>query len=319
MRMETPTEAVCKVISSEIQKDQIIVFHEQLSNVNHLLIENFGWGSVRNPVLRFRIEPLRTEDEEDFEEEVYGEAPGWYAQTTEKIELDSFDEDTNVDLTEYLPSRKDGDASWATVVGTLSYGTDATSPHTIMFHARVALAPHHSKPKPPSWVYDLFLAAGKSNYDETLDISQELKKGEADNFLIRVHSDKSAVFDTQFSFRSTSGQELAGNHVKLFLFEPRLRSFARPSGKYFPEVPIDEMLKRKMNSVVAAVKHDPKDFSELYVYVADGYDLLPDERLKRIDALIAEAAHKVLRFPKPASLTYFNKNGSWIRTSGEVP
>jgi hypothetical protein len=314
------SEAVCKVISSVIQSDQIIVFHEVLNNVNHLQIENFGWGSVTNPILKFRIQPLRTEDEEDNdEEEVYGNAPGWYTETTEKIELDSFDEAINVDLTKYLPLRREGDGYWATVVGTLSYGTDTTSSHTIMFHAHVVLAVRHGKPKPPSWEYDLFLTAGRSNYEEILDISQELKKGEADNFLIRVHSDKSAVFDTQFSFRSTSGQELPGNHIKLFIFEPRLRSFARPSGKYFPEVRIAEMLKRQMGSVVVALKHDPKDFSRLYVYVSEGYDDLPDERLERLDALIAAAAHKVLRFPKPAYLTYVNKNGSWIRTSTEGP
>ena len=315
------SEGVCKVISSEIQKDQIIVFHEVPSNARHLLIENFGWGSVTNPVLRFRVEPLRTEEEEE-EGETYVEAPEWYARTTNEIQLDSFDDEINVDLSAYLPSPKDDYSDWVTVVGNFAYGADASSLHTIMFYARVSLLRLHGKPKPPSWEYDLFLVAGKSNYEQSLDISQELKKGEADNFLIRIHSDKSAVFDTQFSFRTTSSKELAGSHIRLFLFEPRLpRSFACPTGRYYLDIPISKTLMKRMGPFVVALKYDPKDFRQLFVDVSDKYDLglLSEDLVDRLDGLVLQAAREFLPAPKPAFLTYVDRKGSLIRASWESP
>lgn len=77
---------------------------------------------------------------------------------------------------------------------------------------------------PPTCLYDLKLKAGESNNTNYLPISQEIKPGESDHFLIRVASDKSARFDLTFSFLTTGGKEIPGREVVLDLFVPRSKS-----------------------------------------------------------------------------------------------
>jgi len=73
----------------------------------------------------------------------------------------------------------------------------------------------------PSYFYDLLLEAGKQGYSKPVPISQSLRPGEADHFVVRIASNKSARFDLDLSLKDASGRVLPLQTVHLDLFVPR--------------------------------------------------------------------------------------------------
>jgi hypothetical protein len=82
------------------------------------------------------------------------------------------------------------------VQGRLNYVDQDGHPGILNFSTMsfLALEPPAAKMS-PSASYDVFLEAGKSNYTKRISISQQIKPGEADNFSIRIATDRSATFD----------------------------------------------------------------------------------------------------------------------------
>src|SRR5690606_621910 len=52
-------------------------------------------------------------------------------------------------------------------------------------------------------------------------ISQSLKPGDADHFLLRVGTNKSATFELEFTFVAAGGEQIPGDSVSVEIFVPR--------------------------------------------------------------------------------------------------
>jgi hypothetical protein len=73
----------------------------------------------------------------------------------------------------------------------------------------------------PSYTYEVFLEAGKSNYVQRKSISQEIKPGDVDHFLIRVATDRSASFDFNMEIVAAGGSIVWMGKFDMALLVPR--------------------------------------------------------------------------------------------------
>lgn len=204
------TEANIDINSSEINTEPVLIIEENFYNVGNFDVINEGWGKVVNPTFDFGITSTDSCEKD---------------QTLEadkiSIHKETFLEETRVSIIDYVPSDLLGHPS-VCVFGEIYYTNQSQEERTIKFKTRVSLIePGADLPQPPNYLYDVFLEAGKSNYSMSLPISQEIKPGEVDHFLVRVATDKSAQFNLAFSFRAVGGIELPANEVFLDIFVPR--------------------------------------------------------------------------------------------------
>jgi hypothetical protein len=108
------------------------------------------------------------------------------------------------------------------VQGQLDYD-DQSGKHSILrFSTTVFLtAPPSAALPPSSYGYDVFLRAGKSNYTQRVSIAQEIKPGEADNFSLKIATDRSASFDFDMDILSVGGSTAWTGSFDMLLFVPR--------------------------------------------------------------------------------------------------
>jgi hypothetical protein len=106
--------------------------------------------------------------------------------------------------------------------GEISYSTEKGENRVVKFKANIRVGlPLYGMPAPPTYGYDLFLEAGKSKYVKYLPISQVIKPGETDNFLVKIATNKSAQFDLTISLKDTSDSNILVRKVLLDVFVPR--------------------------------------------------------------------------------------------------
>jgi hypothetical protein len=208
------SEAVIKVITSKINIEPVLVIKEDHYNVGHYRIFNEGWGQVIDSIITFKIMKANRDSALGYNE--YDEEKS----QEQTVRVNTFDETTNISIMGYIPESLSAD-SWVAVSGNIQYHTKNREKRAIKFRTIVSLVPRLGLPRPPTYLYDLLLKAGLSSYTKRLPISQEIKQGESDHFLIRVASDKSAQFNLAFSFRVTGGMEIHSNEVILDMFVPR--------------------------------------------------------------------------------------------------
>jgi len=106
------------------------------------------------------------------------------------------------------------------VYGILSYQTDNGENREVKFSTIYAQGGFGGG-EGPEYFYELFLEAGKSGYSKFLPVSHSVKPGEAEHFVVRIGTDKSANFDLLFTLKDTSGKELPSEAVNIEIFIPR--------------------------------------------------------------------------------------------------
>ncbi|OGT60248.1 MAG: hypothetical protein A3E01_15535 [Gammaproteobacteria bacterium RIFCSPHIGHO2_12_FULL_63_22] len=115
------------------------------------------------------------------------------------------------------------DPTPACVTGVLRYDTEAGQSKQFRFTTLVSLEqPPTGAPGPPTFQYDLFLESGMSGYQKRQAISQQIKPGETDHFLVRIGSDKSAQYDLDVAIADASGKSVWNSKISLDMFVPRL-------------------------------------------------------------------------------------------------
>lgn len=108
------------------------------------------------------------------------------------------------------------------VRGTLTYQDADSKDRTYRFKNYVFLdRPGAGAPMPPSYSYDIFLAAGKSGYSTSKSISQEIKPGDTDHFLLRIATDKSSAFKIKLRINDARGDVRWSGSADMQLFVPR--------------------------------------------------------------------------------------------------
>ena len=121
--------------------------------------------------------------------------------------------------TRLAKSDQEGSGDYCTY-GVLSYKTPSGDSRELKFQARGNIGGLGGGAV-AQYFYELWLPAGKAGYINYLPLSQSLKPGESDHFVVRVGTDKSARFDLEFSLRDTGGAVIPVQIVDLEIFVPR--------------------------------------------------------------------------------------------------
>ncbi len=108
------------------------------------------------------------------------------------------------------------------VEGEIQYSTETHKKQKIKFEFDMRFGFGGSAGMPPMGRDSkIDLKAGELR-DRYLSIDRKIEPGEADHFLIKIGSDKSAQYVLSFSFRELGGKIIPGdNKVKLDIFVPR--------------------------------------------------------------------------------------------------
>jgi hypothetical protein len=108
------------------------------------------------------------------------------------------------------------------VQGELTFVQEGALASALRFSTIVSLdRPLPQAPRPPSYTYGVFLEAGRRGYISRLPLSQEIKPGETDQFLIRVGTNRSADFKFRMEIQDASGRSIWGNVFDMQIFVPR--------------------------------------------------------------------------------------------------
>ena len=216
------SEAIVKIISSKVNIEPVLLFQDD-RRTGRLHIFNEGWGQVLNPVITFRIKEIHVYNPERL---IRGDGQ------EHTIKAESFLEEIYIPIVDYVPNipefskfpmREEGGLlqSHMTIEGEIHYSTETHENRNIKFNFDVHIGGFGGAGLPPTGEYDLRLKAGETG-TQHLSIDQEIKSGDADHFLIRVGSDKSAQFTLSFSFRTVEELEILGSEeVMLDIFVPR--------------------------------------------------------------------------------------------------
>lgn len=203
------TEVIVNVKRSEIDRNPVLVIPYGYD----LTFQNEGWGRVKDPRVELGIAKAQACGTPALES-----APRPFS-----LSLDSFADAVTIPvrLGEKVPRSYEGQED-VCAHGVMTFTTDAGEQKALKFQARVVIGEGgFGAAEEPSYFYDLLLEAGKQGYSKPVPISQSLRPGEADHFVVRIASDKSARFDLDLSLKDASGRVLPLQTVHLDLFVPR--------------------------------------------------------------------------------------------------
>ncbi len=221
------TEMLIEVHDSKVNTEPVLVFGYRIYRT--LSIRNEGWGKVIKPSIRFGLSNRRNASSIDIRTE----------ELPHHIEGDTFETLWIIDMEDYLPIDQaakidhNSDGNVREVIlpptemltfGEMTYSTEEGIERSLWFKTSVDILYHPflGASTPPTAIYQLLpLKAGDSGYTKRVPISQALKTGEADHFLLEVGADKSGYFDFSLSFYSTKGKIQAQNRILLDLYIPR--------------------------------------------------------------------------------------------------
>lgn len=204
------TEVAIKVRSSEINKEPVLIIRENFWNIGKIELWNEGWGDMVNAVIHFNLFKSNT---------YYSELP--FENTSKSINIGTFSKQTEVSVIDHVPPELQKE-KLVCVFGVIRYTTEGREERAVRFQTQVSLVkPGPGLPRPPEYLYDVFLKAGKAGYVKNVPISQEINPGEADHFLVRIATDKSARFNLALEFRDAGNSRIAEKPVELEVFVPR--------------------------------------------------------------------------------------------------
>ncbi|HLL04571.1 MAG TPA: hypothetical protein VK539_28565 [Myxococcaceae bacterium] len=203
------SEVKIQVRKSTVDVRPVLVINSP-SYLGILSFTNEGWGKVVEPKVEMTIS-----------------APD--CKTTPvhvSRPLDTFDEYGKVAITNdvdpALRARLLSNDQPACVQGVLQYRDEVGQAHRYRFKTEVFLrVPDVGAARPPSYSYDVFLRAGKSGYVERRAISQEIKPGQVDHFLLRIATDRSCAFSLRIDINDSGGKSLWQGDIDLAAFVPR--------------------------------------------------------------------------------------------------
>ncbi|MEQ9305352.1 MAG: hypothetical protein RJQ14_15690, partial [Marinoscillum sp.] len=204
------------VEESNINNSPVPIFKEDFWSPGEIVVINEGFGKIVNPKVDYKILDSKTAIHDDN----YDILPFSDSLKDSKDHLTfSIVENLSKELLDQLT------LPVVCVMGRMSYYSESQVYHEVKFKTRVALrmAPP-GVPAPPNYQYDIFFESGRENYSEIVDISQSIKPGEIDHFLLMFATDKSAEFKLRIKVLSVSGEEFSLNHVTVNTFVPKSES-----------------------------------------------------------------------------------------------
>lgn len=206
-------ELVVRVNGSQVNREPVLLVEENFYNVGNFDLINEGWGNAVNPTLDFDILPVGACDQQPS-----------MSGTSRHIAIEPISDRSRIKIAPLVPDSLHNE-TLVCVAGNIRYENESHARRAIKFSTRVSLVPPGpGAPAPPSYLYDLFLEAGKSGYTTRVPIAQKIAAQDVDHFLLRIGTDKSAHFELNISLRRIGGAELAMPPVFLDIFVPRSQS-----------------------------------------------------------------------------------------------
>jgi hypothetical protein len=184
-------------------------------SVSQLAITNLGSGEVLDPVIRYGLRKAYTRIDEHSTEE--NDEPIEKAHLITKS-LTSFDKGIHFDLNLEVPPTLLKDPS-TRLVGDLSYSTKTGNQRTIHFSLHLNNEVNGGFFE-PSYLYNVRLDAQRPNDTTYRSLSQRIKPGEAEHFLVSIDSQVSARYKFTVVLKASSGLTMESNPVDLNIFEP---------------------------------------------------------------------------------------------------
>ena len=208
------SEVVVLVESNEVNLEPVLVIKDH-SIDGFLIIANNGWGEVKNATINLSIRPHNLYEDLDPRKE----------DLDHVLNIGTFLKAKYINITPYVSpdiiGRNEISHRAVSVIGKIVYQTENEERRSLWFKTRVILDHPVGAPAPPEYKYDLFLEAGKSDYKKYIPISQYLRPGEVDHFLIRIASDKSSKSNLSLSFIDESGNVIHKEKLYLDIVVPR--------------------------------------------------------------------------------------------------
>ena len=179
-----------------------------------LQLENIGWGKAKRPQLKIGFAPAGA----------YATVDALAAATTERLDLDDFDESLRVGLEDRVPAALHGPV--VTVFGSISYeiedGEQRVLPFRTLAHFDRALTQRRWQPR---FFHHLLLEAGKTGVT-TLPVAASVGAQKSAQIKLRVGSDRSARYELLLTLKSGDGTLLAEQPLDLQIFVPRFDAAA---------------------------------------------------------------------------------------------
>jgi hypothetical protein len=209
-RIIMPSEAVFRVSKSTTSQEPLLVV--QAGTYRNLVFLNEGWSEVIDPVVSFAITPPESAEND----------PGPPPQ--QKVSLRPFTTETKLSIINYVPKEFE-DEDEVRVSGAIEYGPRQRRT-SVKFRTRILLVLPSAAALPPSFTYKVWLVAGKENASYTVPLHHQgsIKPRKAENFLIRVASDRTATYRLRLSLNASDGTEIGQQEMELGVFVPRSRA-----------------------------------------------------------------------------------------------
>ena len=113
------------------------------------------------------------------------------------------------------------------LIGEIGFATAAAKDqrHIVRFRAPVFLENKNRRglPKSPTWTYDTVFETQKIGYQKRVQISHELRPGEADRFTVKVAVAQSSFHRFRATIRDITGETFESLPVEMTCFVPRSR------------------------------------------------------------------------------------------------
>jgi hypothetical protein len=185
-------------------------------------IDNEGWGVITSPSLHVSIKGVDKCDTFDLKDAV--QLPLKRSADSD-VDSNTFDKYGGVTTSILSLARAENLRSEACVHGRLDFVDQDGHAGFLNFSTISNLggppAPTVGAAMPPSFSYDVFLKAGKSNYVQRLSISQQIKPGEGDNFSLKLAADRSATFDFDMDILAVDGSVAWTGSFNVVLLVPQ--------------------------------------------------------------------------------------------------
>jgi hypothetical protein len=200
------SQALVTIVSSRVDLDPVLVFDDM--SVNNLVIRNEGWGAVVNPVVELTVSEAQSAGEVSV-----------FTEQQHVVQLESFDTVKEIDLLKYVPARLQKE-SLVSVSGKVTFGPP-DSRKSVQFTTHVSLQVRAGAGMGASRCYDVSFTAGVAPVKLQVGLAQEIRPGDADNFLLRMATDKTSTNVARIEFVTAGGERMPGGEFQLDIFVPR--------------------------------------------------------------------------------------------------
>lgn len=234
------TEVVFKNIISTLDPSPVLILPKSdcYANARHILVQNDGWGKIKNMRMRLSACPVNSKEEINYENEKY----------THELYVGDIEKKANIDVSRvlfdygFIPDvdtlKPTSDLitrfyrsnnhlyDFSKIYGEFIYeGTNYTGKsqtYITRFESIVYLYEWNlaAMPPPPSYYYNVKFKTDEKGYDVYKSVSQVLKPKEYDRFVITVGLDKSSYHEFGIEVVTNLGTFIFPK-VTLLAFIPR--------------------------------------------------------------------------------------------------